>query len=208
MKRLGVLFTLTLLNLAGMAAPVSSAKEVVSITSVTSNGTDTFPSNPPIVLVTDAQGDYNYAPPVSPGTGGGPGGYSWHTYTSNGTPPISLTFNFAHPARVNEVVLWDYYGHSPSDWTVKLFSGPDATGTQLVSHDFSIGTGFTYDYYRWPRMFANSIHAQSAVLLTRSNSYWGGVGLGEVAFVVPEPTACTLATLAIISCIACAGRRH
>jgi hypothetical protein len=172
-------------QLAAVLQP-AVAETLIPVSSVTANGTDTFPSNPPTVLVADAQGDYLYSPP---NPGGGGGGTSWHTYSSDGSPPIILTFNFSQSANVNELVLWDYYGHSPSDWTIKLYSGPSATGSELLSYDFSIGTGQNYDPLRWVVDFPNTYNVDSAALSTRSNSHWGGVGLSEVAFVVPEPTS-------------------
>jgi hypothetical protein len=177
------------------------ARELVPVTAVSSNGTNTFPSNPPSVLVTEAQGDYNYSHMPQHNPGGGGGGTSWHTYTSNGVPPIVLTFDFANSARVNELVLWDYYGHSPADWTVKLFAGSNGTGAELLSYDFAINTFYpNYNPSRWNIDLPRIEGANSATLSTRGNSYWGGVGMAEVAFVIPEPTTFTLVTFAIALC--------
>lgn len=180
-------------------APRAMTNEIVPVSSVTSNGGNTFPGNPPAVLVSDAQGDYNYSPP-NPGSGGG--GTSWHTSSSNGVPAINLTFNFAGASKIRDLVLWDYYGHTPADWTLKLFAGVNGTGGELLSHDFSINTFYVnYNPTRWDIDVANTDNVGSAVLSTRSNSYWGGVGLSEVAFVVPEPAS---AAMIALGCAACA----
>jgi hypothetical protein len=186
------LSTFTLLLLFGTALP-SRAAVLIPIGSVSTNGAvDTFSGQTPAVLVNGAQGDYNYNAP-NPGSGGG--GTSWHTYTTSGSPPLVLTFNFSSTSAADEVVLWDYYGHTPNDWTVKLFSGLNAGGLELLSADFSIaaGGGDFYTPGRWNISFPTTLGVNSAQLLTRSNSHWGGVGLAEVAFVqatiVPAPAS-------------------
>jgi hypothetical protein len=168
------------------SAELATAEVLVPVSSVSANGPNTFPSNPPSVLVNGAQGDYNYVAP-NPGSGGG--GTSWHTPWP-GWSPVSLTFNFGTTAPVDEVVLWDYYGHTPQLWTLKLFSGAGGTGATLLSYDFAIGAG-NYDAQRWNVTIPTTLGVNSAQLVTRNGAQWDGVGLAEVAFVaaVPQPTS-------------------
>jgi hypothetical protein len=189
--------------IAALSAATASANVLIPVSSVTANAPDTFPSNPPSVLVTNAQGNYNYVPP-NPGTGGG--GTSWHT-PAVGATPVMLTFNFAQASAVREVVLWDYYGHTPQLWTVKLFSGAGATGSELLSHDFAIGS-LNYTPQRWNISVPITGSVQSARLVTRSNSQWDGVGLSEVAFIAPEPTTSVILLVACAAWSASTRRRR
>lgn len=197
------------LAVAGVCASLEPAFGVlvIPISSVSANGPNTFPSNPPSVLVSDAQGNYNYSPP---NPSGGGGGTSWHTPTQ-GTTPVILTFNFASTAGVDDVVLWDYYGHSPQLWTAKLYSGSSATGIELLTFDFSIGAQY-YNPQRWVVDLPTTLNVNSAQLLTRSNAQWTpGVGLSEVAFTataVPEASSCAAVAIGFAVSATCAWLRR
>jgi hypothetical protein len=199
MQRDSVASIMMVLAVVGASASAERAlADLVPISGVTANGPNTFPTNPPSVLVDGAQGDYNYVAP-NPGSGGG--GTSWHTPTQ-GTTPVVLTFSFTSTAGVDEVVLWDYYGHTPQLWTVKLFSGASGGGAELLSYDFSIGS-HDYDALRWNVSIPVTLNVNSAQLVTRSNAQWQpGVGLAEVAFVaaaVPEASSCAVVAIAFVA---------
>jgi len=170
-------------SLAAVLIPISGG-------GVTSNAPNNL--NTPAKIVSDAQGDYNYA---APPPGGGVD--SWHTNQAGGpnfgpVHNVRVTFNFNSIAGVDELVLWDYYSHSPTQWTVKLFSGLNATGSELLSYDFSISPVLNFFSTRWVIDLADTLNVSSAQLLTRVASQNGGVGLAEVAFVqaaVPQPTS-------------------
>ncbi len=179
--------------------PIAIPQEVlIPIASATASSTSI---NTAEVLIINANGRYDYEAP-NPSSGGG--GTSWHTGAGAGT---WLIFDFEDVEGVDELVLWDYYTHSPSDWTVELFSETDATGELLLSHDFSITPGSPGTSTRHVIDLVDTYGVLSAKLTSRNNSTRGGTGLSEVAFVqVPEPS--TLASAFILLGLAvCSHRR-
>lgn len=144
--------------------------------------------NTPTVLISDATGNggINYIAP-NPGSGGS--GTSWYTANA-GTTPVVLSFNFAATTDIfSEIYMWDYYTHSPSDWTVKLYTGLNATGTELLDFDFSIIPGPSSTSTKTALNFANVSGVLSGILETRNNSGSGGVGLAEFGFLTEPPPA-------------------
>ena len=173
----------------------------------TATTTATPSTNTPTVLITDADGNYYYAAP-NPGSGGG--GTSWHT-GDNGSSGVELVFDFDHVSDVDELIVWDYYRHSPTLWTLELFSGANATGTTLLTHDFSISPA-SGGSTRHVIDVLNTFGVLSATLTTRNSSAGGGVGLAEVAFLqkVPEPSTFLIAGygLPALALFACGRRRR
>jgi hypothetical protein len=193
-----------LIALAGLAvllgtAPVQANKILIPVQSVTANVPNGI--NTPDVLISNALGNYNYVQP-NPGSGGG--GTSWYTF-SDGSTPVQLTFNFPSASTITELAIWDYYGHTPQQWNLSLYSGAGATGTQLQSMDFSIGSG-NYTPARWYTDVPDTAGVLSALLTTRNNSQWGGVGLSEVGF-APEPSSFVLLGLAVVALLGYGVRR-
>jgi hypothetical protein len=175
---------------------------LVSLDSATTTATPS--TNTPTVLITDAKENYYYLAP-NPGSGGG--GTSWHT-TDSGSSNVKVVFNFNHVDNVDQLLLWDYYTHSPGDWRLELFSGTGATGTTLLSYDFSITPGAPGSSTRNVIDLPNTFGVLSARLTSLSDSPSGGVGLAEVAFlaVVPEPSTLLLALLGLPSLAVLSGR--
>jgi hypothetical protein len=169
--------------LALLALPASTvqATPILPVSSVTASVASSI--NTPAVLVADAV-NYEY---VTTAAGSGGGGTSWYT-NADGVPAIDITFNLAAVHGITEFSIWDYYSHTPTQWTVKMYSGPGATGSELLSYDFSIGASSTDPPKRWYIDVADTLGVSSVVLRTRNNSGFGGVGLSEVMF-VPEPSS-------------------
>lgn len=162
----------------------------------TATTTATPSTNTPSVLIKDAHGNYNYLAP-NPGSGGG--GTSWHT-TDSGINNVQVVFGFHQVEGVDELLLWDYYGHTPTDWRLELFSGANATGTTLLSYDFSITPGSPGTSTRHVIDLPNTFGVLSARLTTLNNSVSGGVGLSEVAFYrIPEPSTFLLSALGFVA---------
>lgn len=168
------------------------------------------------MLIADAAGGggASYAAP-NPGSGGG--GTSWHT-GDLGTTPVVVSFGFdtVGPSTISvleELYMWDYYGHSPTDWTLKLYSGAGGTGTTLLDYDFSISPGTTSGTSTKHIIdFSDVTGYLSGTLETRSNSGFGGVGLSEIGFTatifnVPEPATFTLAALGFLALLRRRRRR-
>ncbi len=163
----------------------------------TSASTTASPSiNTPAVLINAATGNggTNYVAP-NPSSGGS--GTSWHTGDS-GTTPVRIDFNFATTTDFfSELYMWDYYTHSPSDWTLKLYTGLNATGTELLDYDFAIVPGPNQTSTKTAINFTNVAGVMSGFLETRNSSTNGGVGLAEFGFVTvpvpaPEPSSLLL----------------
>jgi hypothetical protein len=175
---------------------------LVPINSATTTSTPS--TNTPTALISDANGNYYYLAP-NPGSGGG--GTSWHT-TDPGSSNVNVVFNFQHVDSVDALLLWDYYTHSPSNWRLELFSGTGATGTTLLSYDFSISPGPSGSSTRNVIDVPNTFGVLSARLTSLNNSQSGGVGLAEVAFaeVVPEPSTFLLAVLGVLGLAVWSGR--
>jgi len=125
-----------------LQSPLVLATPIIPVATVTANVANNI--NTPAVLIANAL-NYEY---VTTAAGSGGGGTSWHT-NADGTTPVNLTFNLAATSAITEFSIWDYYGHTPNLWTVKLFSGPSTTGAELLSYDFSIGSSGTDPPKRW-----------------------------------------------------------
>jgi hypothetical protein len=177
-----------------------SATPIISVSSVTANVANNL--NTPAVLAADAT-NYEY---VTTSAGGGGGGTSWHT-TAFGTTPVDIVFNFGATSSVTEFSIWDYYGHTPTLWTVKMFAGAGATGTELLSYDFSIGASGTDPPDRWYIDVADTSGVSSVLLRTRNNSQFDGVGLSEVMF-VPEPSSLSMLVAGLVALLAAVMHRR
>jgi hypothetical protein len=162
----------------------------------TSISTPTSTLNTPSVLINHATGNGG-ASYVAPDPSSGGSGTSWYAAVA-GTTPVVLSFNFAATTDTfSEIYMWDYYTHSPSDWTVKLYSGLNATGTELLDFDFSIIPGPSSTSTKTALNFTNVSGVLSGILETRNNSVSGGVGLAEFGFLTepapaPEPSSLLL----------------
>lgn len=180
-----------------------SADIFVSPIAATSTSPNDF--NTPSVLISDAASE-NYVAP-NPASGGS--GTSWWTNTP-GSTTIEVSFDFGAAQAIDELVLWDYYDHSPTEWTLQLFSGAGGTGSELLNFDFSIAPGAVLTSTRHLIEFGAIQGVMSGVLETSIDSSRGGVGLAEFGFIttsVPEPS--TFAILGLCGMLGvCARRRH
>ena len=191
MERSLVVFTLApsfALILALLSNPVSADLAYVAPSSVSADASGFF--GVPNDLISDAAGagGVNYVAP-SPFNGGG--GTSWFTAVS-GLNPVTISFDFGSSQDLDVLYLWDYNGHSPTDWNLQLFSAAAGSGSQLVDFDFTIGPGANGTSTRHVLDFTDVTGALSGTLTTQNNSTRGGVGLSEFGFsaiAVPEPTS-------------------
>lgn len=136
-------------------------------------------------LISDAV-DTGYVAP-NPASGG-VGTSTWVNSAFN-----TWVFDLASANTLNEAYIWDYYGHSATDWTLVLFDDFGGAGTNLGQVDFSFVTAPTHTSGLHTVAFA-SVDSVRSVTLTNSNtSVRGGIGLSEVAFNnVPEPSTVLL----------------
>jgi hypothetical protein len=146
------------------------------------------------VLIENAL-DATYLAPM-PGSGGN--GTSTHTGASVNT----WTFDFNTATNLDTAYIWDYYGHSPTEWILSFFDAASG-GSILSSHNFSMPNPapHTHDSDLYTINFASVADVMSVTLTNTNNSVRGGVGLAEVHFGgeaathVPEPS--TLAIFAL-----------
>jgi hypothetical protein len=195
----------TTLALASLVILLSSITDshatFIQPTSISSNAPNTL--NTPGVLINAATGNGG-ASYVPPGPSSGGGGTSWYTSTAGTiTTPVTLSFDFASADIYLDLYLWDYYTHTPPNWTLTLYSGLGGTGTQLLSHNFTIVPGTNSNFSTLHVIdFPNVIGALSGKLDTFMNSTSSGVGLAEIGFTtevpVPEPSTLALLTLGVI----------
>jgi hypothetical protein len=134
---------------------------------------------------------------LAPNPSGGGGGTSTYTDLSFNT----WTFDFGAAHMLDTAYIWDYYGHSPTEWILSFFDAANGGGTQLASHAFSLaplapsGSSILHTV-----LFTDVGGVMSATLSSTNLSTGGGVGLAEVHFggtvtAVPEPS--TLAILGL-----------
>jgi MYXO-CTERM domain-containing protein len=159
--------------------------------------------NSPDVLIADAPGGggVDYAPPYAVAGGFGT---SWFT-SASGATPVVLSFDFSPTSStINQLYVWDYYGYSPTEWNLKLFSGAGGSGSLLLDHDFTIRDGiFEHTFQdRWIINFADESGFLSGTLSTRNSSVEYGVGLSEFGFSsgspTPEPSTFVLGMLGLL----------
>lgn len=179
-----VLSASSFINVANASLMFITPSDVSSL-STTINSAD--------ALIKDAT-DISYAP-GSPSSGGG--GTSTYTKRPNNT----WTFDFDDVYTLSTAYIWDYYGHSPTDWTLSFFDDVGGAGTQLFTYDFSIliPDPGVEDSNLHTISFAAVSGVRSVSLYNTNESARGGVGLEEVQFggvkEVPEPS--TLAILGL-----------
>lgn len=208
MRRVALLAIVT--AVVGWMAPNCQAG-FIQPTSIST--TASLSTNTPAVLINAATGNGGTAY-VAPGPASGGSGTSWHTGDA-GTTPVTLSFDFAATTDLySELYMWDYYTHSPSDWTLKLYSGLGATGTELLNLDFSISPGIVNNTSTKHIIdFSNVTGVLSGVLQTRNNSGSGGVGLAEFGFLTehppaPEPSSFLLLSLGALGLVRSVRRRR
>lgn len=184
-----------------LSAAATCHAAFVQPTSITASSTSI---NTATALISEAtaNGGPSYAP-GSPSSGGASPYLSWYTATAGTiSTPVTLTFDFASsPDTFTDLYLWDYYTHSPPTWTLTLYSGANATGSVLLTHNFTFvptaSPNSNLKIIDFPDTLGTVL---SGRLETFMNSASGGVGLSEIAFItvlppVPEPS--TLALLGI-----------
>jgi len=183
-----------LLTLAAFSISLNAAANVdaglIQPSSIAANVGSVF--NNPSVLINAAlgSGGVNYAAP-NPVSGGS--GTSWYT-SAEGTTPVTLTFDFGASQTLGELYLWDYYKHTPTNWTLKFFSGSGGAGTELLDLDFTISPLGSQASTKHVVDFTDVAGALSGTLTSGNASAFGGVGLAEIGFtpaqdaVVPEPS--------------------
>jgi hypothetical protein len=137
--------------------------------------------------------DTSYIAP-SP-AGGGSGTSTWHSGLYN-----TWTFDFDSAYTLDTAYIWDYYGHSPTDWLLTFFGSANGVGPALFSHNFSTPNPApsAHDSDLYTINFASVADVMSVTLQNVNTSVRGGVGLAEVHFggtAVPEPS--TLAILGL-----------
>jgi len=155
----------------------------------TSSSADHFST--PAVLVGDAA-DATYVPP-NPSSGGG--GTAWLTL-EDGSTGVAIDFNFASATDLDQLLMWDFYKHTPTDWNIQLFDAAGGGGTKLLDHDFTIPVdGSIFDSELHTTDIPNVSGALSGILTTRNNSANFGVGLSEIAFLSPVINTIDINTL-------------
>jgi len=164
-----------------------------SVSSTSPNGFST-----PAALIGEAS-DINYVAP-DPVVGGG--GTSWWTGTLGNTN-VEIIFDFNTSTDISIIHIWDYYFHTPSNWTISLYDGAGGSGNLLNNDSFDLGALTSRTWQQHEINFSLTNNVSSAVLTSQSNSFGGGVGLAEVAFgasaLVPEPSSLTLIALGGLS---------
>jgi len=141
-------------------------------------------------LIKDAT-DNNYAPGSPAGGGGGSSTYTSQAYNT-------WTFNFDDMYMLSSAYIWDYYGHSPTEWNLSFFG---RSGSQLSTYDFTIAPDFSGGSTLHNINFADVSGVKSITLSNTNLSIKGGVGLEEVHFggvSIPEPSSITAFGLALI----------
>lgn len=163
----------------------TSLAEALFIVSDSATTTATFQINYANDLIDDAI-DISYAAP-DPASGGS--GTSWYTPDNRAT----LYFTFDQPLSLTRLYLWDYYGHTSTDWTLSLF---DNISTSLLEYSFSITPGSDHTSTLHIVEFGITDNVYEAILANNNNSTDGGLGLSEVHFEsaapVPEPSTIVL----------------
>ena len=137
--------------------------------------------------------DASYIAP-NPGSGGG-GTSTWYSGEYN-----TWTFDFDSAYTLDTAYIWDYYGHSPTEWLLTFFGSANGVGSSIFTYNFSTPnpSPSTHDSDLYTINFASVADVMSVTLQNTNSSVRGGVGLAEVHFgktAVPEPS--TLAILGL-----------
>lgn len=84
---------------------------------------------------------------------------------------------------LTEIYIWDYYDHTPSDWSLVFFDGVNGQGNQLAIRNINIIPGTDTPFSTLHTSSFLSVESVMSISMTNTNtSVRGGVGLGEVAF--------------------------
>ncbi len=122
---------------------------------------------------------------------GGGSGTSWY-HSAPITNVDYLTFDFSSPVDIGVLHLWDYYGHSPSDYQIAFFDGAGGTGTNIGTENFSIVPGAESTSTRHDIDLGGVTDVMSITLTPTNSSVKGGFGLAEVGFTTWVPTTTTV----------------
>jgi hypothetical protein len=155
-------------------------------------------SNTANVLIENAL-DATYLAPM-PGSGGN--GTSTYANQSFNT----WTFDFNTATNLDTAYIWDYYGHSPTEWILSFFNAASGGGSTLSSHNFSMPNPApgAHDSDLYTINFAPVADVMSVTLTNTNTSVRGGVGLAEVHFGgeaathVPEPSTFAIFALGLM----------
>ena len=212
----------SLMGLAGLASLSTSRAEMVFVQPSSISANVAHHTNTPAVLINAAHlsGGVNYIAP-NPQSGGTPGPSSWWVPEDGSRiGGVKLSFDFSTTQNLRALYLWDYYYHTPTQWTLKLFSGGGGAGTELLSHMFSISANLVVSTSEKHVInFGSASGVLSGTLTSVNNSSRpgggerpngvGGTGLAEIGFTtVPEPSAFALLGLGAIGLIGYRVRRR
>ena len=165
-----LLITLSFMSFKGVAADFITP---ASVTSLHTNSSSAY--NNVNALIENAV-DISYIAPNP--SGGGSRTSTWVSDSAN-----TWTFNLDSAYTLNEIHVWDYYGHSPTGWELTFFDGDNASGTNLGSHTFSIAPVCVLHCSKLNTIsFADVSNVKSVTLRSTNASARGGVGLAEVHF--------------------------
>jgi hypothetical protein len=181
-----------------LAMSTSGSAAFITADSVFSSNTASNTAN---VLIANAL-DATY---LAPSPAGGGGGTSTYAHVSVN----KWTFDFSTATNLDTAYIWDYYGHSPTEWILSFFDGASGGGSTLSSHNFSMPNPApgAHDSDLYTINFTSVADVMSVTLQNTNNSVRGGVGLSEVHFggvaatQVPEPSTLAIFALGLMGLV-------